>query len=139
MENDEDGNPLEEQRPETKFNSTNLYRWFKKSGGEDKSPKEKPYLTEDQKRERKQWCEDVKKLMAERGNNFYACFLDEKWFYITSRRRRIKVLPAGQGEVAADVAPVIPTAISRRHAMKVGISCVYMKYLQSIFHHWYSY
>ena len=106
-------------KPLTKFNTTNLYRWFKTQGGTEKSPKEKPYLTEDQKRERKKWCEEQKKLMQEKGKRFYACFLDEKWFYITSRRRRIKILPPGPGEDPAEVAPHIPTAISRRHALKV--------------------
>lgn len=106
-------------KPLTRFNATNLYRWFKTQGGKERSPKEKPYLTEDQKSERKKWCQEQKKLMQEKGKRFYACFLDEKWFYITSRRRRIKVLPPGPGEDPAEVAPHIPTAISRRHALKV--------------------
>jgi len=35
--------------PQTKFNSTNVYRWFKQQGDKERSPKDRPYLTEDQK------------------------------------------------------------------------------------------
>ena len=58
--------------------------------------------------------------MEERGEEFYACFLDEKWFYTTSHRRKIKILPPGPGEDPAAVAHVPLTAVSRRHAIKVG-------------------
>ena len=115
-------------KPETKFNTTNLWRWFKAQGGQEKSPKEKPYLTEDQKKERVVWCEDMKEKLATHGRQFYACFLDEKWFYTTSRRRKIKILPAGPDEDPEEVKPHIPTAISRRHSIKVcildGCCCV---------------
>ena len=104
----------------------NLYRWFRKHGGKEKSPLEKPYLTNKQKKERKKWCEFEKKRMEERGKEFYAYFLDEKWFYTTSRRRKIKILPPGPGEDPAAVAPMPLTMVSRRHAIKVcygPISC----------------
>ena len=58
--------------------------------------------------------------MEERGEEFYACFLDEKWFYTTSHRRKIKILPPGPGEDPVAVAHVPLTAVSRRHAIKVG-------------------
>ena len=72
-------------RPGTSFNASKLYRWFKANKGQEKLPKEKPYLTEDQKKERKRWCECEKYRMELYGGEFYACFLDEKWFYTTSR------------------------------------------------------
>ena len=84
-------------KPLTRFNATNLYRWFKTQGGKERSPKEKPYLTEDQKSERKKWCQEQKKLMQEKGKRFYACFLDEKWFYITSRRQSYQGLTSWPG------------------------------------------
>ena len=62
----------------TKFNKKRFWRWFKKHGGIKKSPKEKPYLTQDQKDNRKLWCEEEKGRKALWGENFYACFLDEK-------------------------------------------------------------
>ena len=108
-----------EQRPETRFNAMNLYRWFHQHGGKEKSPLEKPYLTKDQMKARKKWCKFEKNRMAEWGKNFYCCFLDEKWFYTTSRRRKVKVLPPGPGEDADAVAPPPLTTVSRRHAIKV--------------------
>ena len=106
--------------PITKFNKTNLWRWFKGQGGNERSPKEKPYLTEDQKKGRLDWCEQEKKRAEEWGDDFHAVFLDEKWFYLASRQRKIKVLPPGPGKDPDKVAPHIPTAISRRHALKVN-------------------
>ena len=109
-----------EDRPDTTFNATNLFRWFHQQGGKKKSPMEKPYLSEDQKKERKKWCEREKSRIAKWGGRFYACFLDEKWFYMTSRRRKVKCLPPGPGESAAGVAPPLLTTVSRRHAIKVS-------------------
>jgi len=51
--------------------------------------------------------------------DFHAVFIDEKWVYTTSRRRKIKILQPGPDKDPAKVAPVIPTAISQRHALKV--------------------
>ena len=48
------------------------------------------------------------------GGNFYACFLDEKWFYITSRRRKMKLLCAQAGESEEHVSDKVPTTRSRR-------------------------
>ena len=36
-----------------RYNKSSLYRWFKSQGGKDKSPKEKPFLTQDHKRKSK--------------------------------------------------------------------------------------
>ena len=80
---------------------------------------EKPFLTEDQKQKRKEWCVEQKNLMQDKGEDFHACFLDEKWFYTVSRRRRVKYLPAGDGEDANEVRPVLLTTLSRRHPIKV--------------------
>jgi len=38
-------------------------------------------------------------------------FIDEKWFYTTLGRRKIKILPSGPGKDPAEVAPVITTAV----------------------------
>ena len=110
----------EKGRPVTCFSRDILMRWFHQQGGKLKSPVEKPYLSAKQKKERKEWCEEEKRRMEQHGRRFYACFLDEKWFYTTSRRRRIKYLPPGPGETAADCAgQQAPTAVSRQHALKV--------------------
>ena len=45
-------------------------------------------------------------------------YLDEKWFYTTNRRRRIKRLPVGEGEEeGADTLPQ-PKVLSRRFPVK---------------------
>ena len=90
-----------------------------KQGDKEKFPKEKPYLTSDQKKAREEWCQNEKERMARQGKEFYACFLDEKWFYVTSRRRKLKILPPGEGEDPKVVAPHIPTTRSRRFPVKV--------------------
>ena len=112
-------NDLPNELPNTKFNTSNLYRWFNLLGGKQKSPIEKPYLTPDQKKGRLDWCHAVKELIAASGNDFHACFLDEKWFYTTSRRRKVKILPAGPDEDPEEVVHQQPTTRSRRHAIKV--------------------
>ena len=110
----------EQGRPVTRFSRDILMRWFHQQGGTLKSPMEKPYLTAEQKKKRKEWCEAEKGRMGRYGRRFFACFLDEKWFYTTSRRRKIKYLPPGPGESAADcIGQQAPTAVSRRHALKV--------------------
>ena len=114
----------EEEKPETKFNRVTLHRWFNQQGGKAKSPMEKPYLSQEQKKGRKEWCVREKARMEQYGTQFYACFLDEKWFYLTSRRRKIKILPPGMGEDSNEVSPHIPTSVSRRHAIKVRKSVV---------------
>ena len=44
-----------EDRPDTTFNKMNLHCWFLQQGSKQKPPLEKPYLSEDQKKERKKW------------------------------------------------------------------------------------
>ena len=48
-------------------------------------------MTDDQKRDKQMWYEDEKKQMEEYSNNFYACYLNEKWLYTTSCWRYIKL------------------------------------------------
>ena len=92
---------------------------------------EKPYLTKDQMKVRKKWCKFEQKRMKELNEDFYCCFLDEKWFYTTSRRGKVKVLSPEPGEDATAVASPPLTAVLRLHAIKVGVSapidcCVFL-------------
>ena len=107
--------------PLTKFNQNNGMCWVKQQGDKEKSPKEKPFLTEDQKQACKKWCEDEKARLAKEGKDFYACFLDKKWFYVTSQRRKLKLLPAGPNEDPIAIVPPIPTARSRCFPVKVAV------------------
>ena len=63
---------------QTSFNKENTYHLFKQQGGKEKSSKEKLYLTNDQKKEHKRWCEEEKEKIEMYGVNYFACFLDEK-------------------------------------------------------------
>ena len=110
---------MDEVHEATKFNSTNALWWFKREGGNLKSPVEKPSLIPEMKRERVLGCLREKKRIRDWAENFHACFLDEKWFYTTSQRRKLKVLPSDPGEDPAEVAPHVPTIHSRRFPVKV--------------------
>ena len=103
-----------EDRPNTKFNKDYLRKWFMKQGGQEKSPIKKPYLSKEQKQERKKWSKREKARLLRMGKKFYACFLDEKWFYTTSRRRKIKVLPPAPHENPEEVRLAVPTTVNRQ-------------------------
>ena len=108
-----------EERSDTKFNKDYLRKWFMSQGGQEKSPIEKPYLSKVQKQERKRWCIREKRRLRRLGKSFHACFPKVKWFYTTSRQRKIKVLPPGPHENPEEVRPVVPTTVSRRNVIKV--------------------
>ena len=85
-------------------------------GGKEKRAVEKPLLTTEHRHQRKEWAAcHFEKLQS---TSTPVAFLDEKWFYTTSRRRRIKHLPKGQHE---EVEPtyVLPKIRSRRYPVKV--------------------
>ena len=106
-------------KPEVKLSGATLNRWFKKQGGKEKSPLEKPYLSDDQKKNHVNWSHNEQKRITDHGNKFYCEFVDEKWLYTTSRRSKIKILPAGPFEDPEKVKPKIPQCISRIHHNKV--------------------
>jgi len=55
------------------------------------------------------------------GKKAYYCFLGEKWFYIQSRRKKLKVLPRGPHELeGADKIPMERVS-SHHHATKVMV------------------
>ena len=63
------------------------------------------------------WVHHVSQLME--SENFYIAFLDEKWFYTQSRRKKMKVLPAHQAEEEKDLRLMVEQEVSRWHATKV--------------------
>jgi len=91
------------------LNKDSVWRWFKKNGGNLRSPKPKPQLTDDLKKRRLEWAKEMLQMIRE---GKWIVYLDEKWFYTTSLRRKIKQLP-GQ-----DI--VLPTTVSRRNVPKVS-------------------
>lgn len=77
----------------------------------------KPKLTEEHKTQRVSWC---MRMIENIGlGNFFTCFLDEKWFYPTSRRNVEKHVPVQEFEDEDDVYVPAPTTRSRRFVSKV--------------------
>ena len=52
-------------------------------------------------------------------SDFFYCFLDEKWFYTSTYRRKLKELPRGSHEPLGTTTMVRPKTRSRRHPCKV--------------------
>ena len=90
--------------------------WFKINGGKEYSPIEKPLDTDIHRKARLIWVrKHFNKLTS---NLIYVCYLDEKWFYTTNRRNKIKKLPRGVHEpVGVDII-THPKIVSRRYPIK---------------------
>ena len=99
----------------TKFH---FWEWFHKCGGILKRPTTKNRLTPEQRREIKIWSLQMK-LRLKRLGVPYICFMDDKWFYTTSRRKKIKILPRAEFENEEDAFMSMPKLRNRRHALKV--------------------
>ena len=108
-----------EDRPTLTLHPLQVYRWFKKQNGKEKSPNEKPRLTDKHKTDRILWA---KKWFEYLKEHLPFAFLDEKWFYTDSRRRTIKFLPPTEEEKTADPSLSFPRrkkVVSRRYCEKV--------------------
>ena len=92
-------------------------QFFNECGGSYIAHTSQPLLTREQKQARMDWVSEILKLME--NNEFFLCFLDEKWFYATTRRRRYKILPPGPGETLQDAFVRMPKCPSRRFPTKV--------------------
>jgi len=64
----------------------NFREFFLKMKGKLKRESFKPLLTEGKKVQRVSWCERLKGMSLLK-RKFYACWIDEKWFYISSGQR----------------------------------------------------
>ena len=51
-------------KPEVKISGATLNRWFKKRGGKEKSPLEKPYLSDNQKKNHVNWSHNEQKIIT---------------------------------------------------------------------------
>ena len=81
----------DEDRLTISLHRLQLFRWWKKQGGKEKSSIEKPRLTPEHCRKRLDWIEKWEDITTD-PNIPVAC-LDEKWFCTAARRRKIKMLP----------------------------------------------
>ena len=92
--------------------------FFYRAGGKLKRHTTKPRLTLEKMKERLEFAMRwLGKL--ESGEKLYYCFLDEKWFYTTSRRKKFNVLPKALFEDVKDAFFIPPKLRSRRHPCKV--------------------
>ena len=113
-------------RSNLKFSKSHFWNFFNTYGGKMKAPITKPRLTPDHKEQRikfsEKWLDrlEMQKLKKKgKGGRFHYCFLDEKWIYTTSRRRKLKVLPPADFEDAEEVRVTNPKVRSRRHPCKI--------------------
>ena len=114
--------PLCEIRSTIELTKHHFWTFFNANGGKLKNPTTRPMLTQAQKRMRVKRCKlNKERLKNHEKNNipFYYCFLDEKWIYTTSRRKKLKILPPAKFENPEEVAIVLPKLQSRRFATKV--------------------
>ena len=106
-----------ESRPELTLHPKQVYRWWRKNNGSEKSPFEQPRLTTKHMADRVSWIETW-------GDSFLdilfpVCYLDEKWFYTTTRRKKLKHLPRHKNEpIGVDVLKR-PKCRSRRFRIKI--------------------
>ncbi|MGH3054917.1 MAG: hypothetical protein ACRDL7_08070, partial [Gaiellaceae bacterium] len=106
-----------ETRPQVDISKGQVRRWFKRHRGKEKRLAPKPLLTEELKGKRLFWAQEILQMLERR--DFYYAFLDEKWFYTTSRRKKMKSLPQGPFEATGAERVYLPRMRSRRHAIKV--------------------
>jgi hypothetical protein len=113
--------PEYNDKPDLTLTKSQLWRHFKQFRGKLKSPLEKPYKTADQKRQTLEKVREMKRLKRRKGHRFHICFIDEKWFYTQSRRKKSKHLPPHpNGDEDDDgIEEFVRTTISRRHPIKV--------------------
>ena len=113
----------DESRMTISIHRLQLYRWWKKEGGTEKSSIEKPRLTAEHRQQRLEWIDKWATIMTDESKP--VVYLDEKWFYTTSRRRKLKLLPLSEEEdkdpnlamiMASENSPKIR---SRRYPCKV--------------------
>ena len=104
--------------------------WFKENRGTLKKRISRPILTSDRKLQRIEWCRGwfrIFSIAKRQGKRIYIAWLDEKWFYTRSGRKKAKFLPLGPGERPGDDdLPVVRTA-SRRFPSKTMFLAVIAK------------
>jgi len=120
--NQKSGTPGE-NRPTICLSRKQLSIWFYQQGGKESSPVEKPLLTDEHKKNRVAWARKYFNLIVDPLKP--VAFLDEKWFYTTNRRRKLKLLPKGHNEIEIPKYQR-PKIRSRRYPVKVGCCVLFL-------------
>ena len=92
------------------LNSYHFWKFFKKFGGQLIRHTAKPRLSEEQKQQCIEWACEMKHSVYSHidDDNFHYCFIDEKWFFTTSARNRMKILPQATFETKEDAEIEVP-------------------------------
>ena len=109
-----------EVRPTLALSRRQVNDWFVTNNGKEFSPFEKPLDTQKHCEERKAWVVKYYGLLT--CPLTPVCYIDEKWFYTTNRRRKIKKLPRGPHEPIGADKVFTQKMISRRYPVK----CMFM-------------
>ena len=105
-------------RSNLKMNRNRFWEFFYTQGGKLKRQQTKPRLTDEHIKNRIKFAEKwLTRLNS--GQTFYYCFLDKKWFYTTSRRKKEKHLPQAYFETLTESFIVLKKVRSRRFPCKV--------------------
>ena len=105
-------------RSSLKMNRRRFWEFFYLQGGKLKEPTTKPHLKDQHIKDRLEFSRHwLKRLQTEK--DLYYCFLDEKWFYTTSRCKKEKHLPQADFEDDKTAFIVSRKVKSRRHPCKV--------------------
>ena len=116
-------------RPTLHISHRQLMVWFYKNNGTQRSPIEKPLNTDKHKQLRLKWVAFYYSLFID--PTIPMGHLDEKFFYVTNRRRQIKMLPIKDGEPLGSNSVVQPKMRSRRYPVKVMFMGVVAKPIPS--------
>lgn len=115
--------PLCPIRSNLGLTKSHFWTFFNGNGGKLKSPVTKPRLSPFQGAKRLKFSKhNLKRVLNHEkkdGKKFWQCFLDEKWMYTTSRRKKLKILPPAPWEDADEVAVAHPKIRNRRFPCKV--------------------
>ena len=102
--------------PTTTLSQRQANHWFAAQGGKESAPTTKPLDTPDHIEKRNKW---VRKWFALLTDLLVpVAYLDEKWFYTTNFRRKIKRLPKSEEEEEGDDFIPQPKVRSRRFPIK---------------------
>jgi hypothetical protein len=97
-----------------------FYSFFNSFKGKYIKPITKPRLNKTQIEDRLRWALKWKEWARLPKSRKHCCFLDEKWFYISSKRRKIRILPPHPlTESPTDAHVQYPKVRSRRFPLKV--------------------
>ena len=108
-------------KPALEMSKWKLKTWFKENRGKLRKTIERPLLTPARKVDRVEWCTMMKQKLEDTERPFYCAYLDEKWFYLRSGRKKMKYLPLGPHEAPGDDLMPMRRTVSRRFPTKVSL------------------